>query len=123
MAKEVRTLASKKYRSWSQDQLSLIHCEELASSSSLCDASGIFLITGQDVGVYAGEAENLQEHLSMVLDNPEWKKFDPGTILIQKNAQDFSENYALKSALVRKKSPLLNSKVWLLEDTKKSKPK
>lgn len=123
MAKEARTLASKKYHNWSRKQLTRIHREELNSSSPKWDTAGVFLITGQDVGFYAGEAENLREHLSAVLENPEWKRFDPDVILIQKNDQDFSENYALKSALVRKNSPLLNSKVWLPEEPEKKKPK
>ncbi len=122
MAKDVRTLADRKYRSWTREQLSTIHRDDLESSLSKCDAAGVFLITGQDVGVYAGEAENLSEHLTMVLENPEWKRFDPDVILIQKNDQEFSDNYALKSALVRKNSPLLNSKIWLPEESKK-KPK
>ena len=121
MAKVARLLAGRNYRSWSRKQLSPIRREELDSSSKY-DAAGVFLITGHDVGVYAGEAENLREHLTAVLENPEWKRFDPEVILVQKSNQEFAKNYALKSALVRKNSPLLNSKVWLPESPKR-KPK
>ena len=118
MAKDVRTVANKNYSRWFKKELSSISREKLESSS--CDAPGVFLIKSQKVGVYAGEADNLREHVSMVLSNPAWKlKFDPDIILVEQNQQNISENYALKSALVQKTSPLLNSKVWLLETSKK----
>ena len=121
MAKDVRSVANKNYRCWSKKKLSSIDRENLDSSSF--DTAGVFLITSQKVGVYAGEADNLREHLSMVLSNPAWElKFDPDIILVEQNHQEISENYALKSALVRKNSPLLNSRVWLPEASKK-KPK
>jgi len=116
MAKGARKLASK--NRWPRKPLSRIRREELGSSN--CDAAGVFLIKSQNVGVYAGEADNLREHLSMLFENPVWKtKFDPDIILFETNEQDFSEKYAQKSALVRKNNPLLNSKVWLPESSKK----
>jgi hypothetical protein len=123
MAKYARKLAGEKYNRWSQRQLSQIHREELESSPSKCNVAGVFLITGQNVGVYAGEAENLREHLRVVLDNPQWRTFDPDVIFFQENDQDFSQNYALKSVLVRKDTPLLNSKIWMRDEPKKQKTK
>jgi site-specific DNA-methyltransferase (adenine-specific) len=119
MADKANQIASKKYRNLSRKKLARLDPDELDSSSSKYDTAGVFLITGKDLGVYAGEADNLREHLSMVLENPEWKRFDPDVILIQRNDQDFSENYAIKSALVRKNIPLLNAKAWLPEQPKK----
>ena len=120
MAKDARKLANEKYRRWSGKKLLQIQRDELDSSKY--ETAGVFLITNQQLGIYAGEADNLREHIAAVLDNPQWQVFDPDVIFVQKNGPDFSENYALKSALVRRNSPLLNSNVWLPEGPKR-KPK
>ena len=119
MAKDVRAVADENYRSWSKKKLSSIDRDELDSPTY--DKAGVFQITSHGVSVFAGEAVNLREHLTMVLSNPAWNsKFDPDIILVEPNQQSISDNYARKSALVRKNSPLLNSKIWLQDEPKKN---
>jgi DNA modification methylase len=119
MAKAVRVVANENYSNWSNKRLMSIDRESL--NSSKYESAGVFLITSQGVGVFAGEAENLREHLTMVLSNPIWEsKFNLDRILIEQNDQDISENYALKCALVRKNIPLLNSRAWLRETSETS---
>ena len=118
MAKEARKLASEKFEGWSAEHFIKIRPSELATSSEL-DSAGVFLIGGQGVEIYAGETGNLREHLLSVFENSAWQKFECDSILVQANDLDFSENYALKSVVVQHCEPLLNSKVWSLEDAEK----
>ncbi|MEO1527456.1 MAG: DNA methyltransferase [Planctomycetota bacterium] len=111
MAKDARKLASEKYSDWSRKRLKKVHREDLEKNSY--DGPGVFLIVGHGVGVYAGEADNLRERIPAILRGPAWERFEPDVIWIEKSDKDFSENYALKSALVQSDSPLLNSTIWL----------
>ncbi|MEM7475889.1 MAG: site-specific DNA-methyltransferase [Planctomycetota bacterium] len=115
MAKEARSAADKKYADFSTESLINIKPSEIASSSDY-EAAGVFLIRREDVAVYAGEAENLREHLTAILDNPSWQKFEADQLLVLKNENDFADNYALKSAIVQQSNPLLNSRVWLADE-------
>ncbi len=113
-AKPARELATTNYSRWSKKRLTEVGRDDLESAKY--HSAGVFLITSESIGVYAGEAANLSEHLSMLLSNPIWTtKFEPDAILLGKNSEELSQNYALKSVLVRKNKPLLNSKVWLPE--------
>ena len=70
------------------------------------------MIQHQNVSVFAGAAHNLQERISMILDNEQWKKFDPEIKLTPTDEQEFKNNYAIKSSLVNENNPLLNSHAW-----------
>lgn len=111
MAKDVRAVARKKYAAWSDDCLTSIDHENLDASG--CCGPGVFLIRSQNVSIFAGQADNLRDHLSMVLSNPAWgASFHPEEILVHSTGQANSNNDAIKSVLVQNHLPLLNSKVW-----------
>ena len=120
MAKEARRLANERYAGWSRDEMVSVRRQDLESGSVDLNDPGVFLITGPDVDLYAGEANDLRSHLTSVLSNPHWQKLSPAKILVQKNGHDFSENYALKSALIRFNQPMLNSPAWMEETASRS---
>ena len=110
MAMGARRRAYEKYRHRRRKELVRIEMDALSTSP---DSAGIFLITAQDVGIYAGEAVHVRSQLQRILENPEWARFDPDAIWIAENEAELSENCALKSALIQQDQPLLNSHVWL----------
>jgi len=111
MAKNVRAEAANNYRSWARKKLTRIDPVDLDRSSQL-ENTGVFLLTRQDVGIFAGEATNLKVHLSEMLENPAWKKFELDGVLVSTDMGNLVNNYAMKSIVVQKHHPLLNCSAW-----------
>ncbi len=110
-ARNVRRIAAERNGDFSKRRLSKVAIDRIGTAKYECP--GVFVIASDKVGLFAGEATNLREHIETMLDNPRWEALEPDSVLVQTGEDDFSSEYcALKSVVVAKKRPLLNCEVW-----------
>ena len=111
-ARSVRRIAAERNGDFSKKRLHKVAIENISASKYECP--GIFVIASYKVGLFAGEAANLREHVETLLDNPRWEVLEPDSVLVQTGEDSFSSEYcARKSVVVAEKRPLLNSDVWI----------
>ena len=114
-AKTARSGASEIQPDWA-DSLTRIDRDELQKPAY--ESPGVYMIGSGSVGLFAGEAVNLREQIETVLENPKWQSLEPDRIFVRKDDSEFSSKYySIKSALVAQKNPLLNSRVWLPDES------
>lgn len=111
--KPARETAAKKFGAWVKKKLEPIAIEDCKNPKY--DVPGVFVFRHQDTGIYAGESENIRQHVEMVLANPSWQGLEPDSIVIAENNQSYATKYAHKSALVRRECPPLNCRLWVSE--------
>jgi site-specific DNA-methyltransferase (adenine-specific) len=111
--KPARETAPKKFGDWLRKTLTPISIDDYRNSK--LDVPGVFVLRHADAGIYAYESKNIRDHLEVVLENPSWRGLEPDSIVYAENDQSFVTKYALKSAFVRRESPLLNCRLWASE--------
>ena len=109
MAKAARSISQEAYQQLSQRKLKRVALGDLTSD---WDAPGVYFFSGKGIGVYAGEADNLRSHLSMMLANDAWQRLNVNAIHAEKQDAGTMTNRSFKSVLVREKNPILNAKAW-----------
>jgi site-specific DNA-methyltransferase (adenine-specific) len=109
--KPARIRAAANYDDWSRKRGQRISIDDCQKSNY--ERPGVFVLSHDNAGIYAGESENVRAHLDTILANPNWQGLEPNSIFIDCNDQSFTTKYALKSALVRRESPLLNCRLWV----------
>jgi site-specific DNA-methyltransferase (adenine-specific) len=77
------------------------------------ETPGVFLLCAGDVGFYAGESENIRLRIEQAMENPNWSGLEPDSVAYVKSDESFATRYALKSALARRESPLLNCRLLM----------
>ena len=113
-ARNAIRVAAQRNGEYSNRKLSKVPTEKILSPKF--DCPGVFVLASGNIGLFAGEAANLREQVESLLRNPRWEALEPDSVYVQTGDEDFSsEYYAMKSVLVQKKRPLLNSDVWLSE--------
>ena len=114
-AKTARS-AAQQFQSEPNSSLDWIECDEIQKPEY--ESPGVFIIASGSAGLFAGEAVNVREHLQHILENQKWQSLEPDLIFVQKEEQAFSSKYySKKSALVAQKKPILNSRVWLPDES------
>ncbi len=111
--KPARETAAEKFGAWIKKKIQPVAIEDFRNPKF--DIPGAFVLRHNDVGIYAGESDNLREHVEMVLDNPNWQGLEPDSIVYAENDESFVAKYALKSALVQREFPTLNCRLWVSE--------
>ena len=81
--------------------------------NSKYECPGVFVISNDDAGIYAGQSENIREHLELFRNNQNWQRLSPDSIYVQPAEKSFTEKSAMKSELVWRASPLLNCRLWV----------
>ena len=111
-ARSARRTAAQRNGDFSKKRLTKVAIEKISAAKYECP--GVFVVASDKVGLFAGEAANLREHIEALLDNPRWDALEPDSVLVQMGEDDFSAEYcAMKSVVVAQKRPLLNSNVWI----------
>ena len=64
-----------------------------------------------EFGIYAGESENIRAKVEEISRNEAWQGLHPNNVLHVRNDSSLATKYALKSALVRRESPVLNCRL------------
>jgi hypothetical protein len=109
--KPARESGAIKFASWVKRKLRPISIDDCRSPKY--DIPGVFLIRHGGVGIYAGESENMRQHVEIFLANPNWQGLEPDSIVFEENNQSFVEKYAHKSALIKRLCPPLNCRLWV----------
>ncbi len=109
--KSARQTAAKNFGEWMKKKLKPIALDDLRQPRF--EAPGIFILQHEETSIYAGESENIRQHVEMVLDNQKWQGLDPDSIVVVKNDQGFPAKYAQKSAMLQQDCPSLNCRLWV----------
>lgn len=75
------------------------------------DVPGVFVLRSGNIGLYAGESENIRAKVEQVCGNSNWRDLKPDSFVYVPNEGNLPLKYALKSALVRRENPLLNCRL------------
>lgn len=111
--KPARETAAKKSGAWMRKRFTTVSIDDCRNSK--LDIPGAFVLRHDDAGIYAYEGTSIRKQIEIVLDNPRWQGLEPDSIVYAEDDQTFVAKYALKSALVRRESPLLNCRLWVSE--------
>ena len=111
--KPARMAAQENQDQWSRKKLKQTALEDCLNAKYECP--GVFVIGNGDAGIYAGESENIREHLELFTNNQNWQRLSPDSIYVQRADKSYSEKCAMKSGLVLRSSPLLNCRLWVSE--------
>ena len=109
--KPARLAAQKELDRWSRKSLNRNAIDDCLTEEYECP--GIFVLCSDESGIYAGESENIREHLELFRENPNWQRLNPDSIFVERADKSFTEKCAMKSALVWRSSPLLNCRLWV----------
>ena len=107
-SKKARDTSAKQFSKWFRKtrKLQRVDIEECLHAEF--EVPGVFVLCSDDYGIYAGESENIRVRVQQVLENPKWQGLELNSILYEPNDGSLATKYALKSALVRRESTLLN---------------
>lgn len=111
--KPARETAAEKFSDWMKKKLKPVAIDDFRSPKF--ELPGVFMLQHDGVGLYAGESENVREHVELVLANPAWQGLEPDSIVFEENGGSFIEKYAHKSAMVQRSYPSLNCRLWASE--------
>ena len=107
---QARETAANKFAKWMTNKREL---PRIAIDSSLepLEQQGVFVLCAGDVGLFAGESDNMRVRVEQALSNEHWKRLEPDSVAYVENSESLSVKYGLKSALARRESPLLNCRL------------
>lgn len=112
-SKDARTEAeaAEKFSRWfhKRRKLDPVALDDIDTESF--EKPGVFVLRSGDVGLYAGETENVRRRIEQIKENANWAELAPDSILYVPHDEPLASKYALKSALVRRESPLLNCRL------------
>lgn len=106
-----RTTSAKKFSHWFRKNRKLPRIDLEKCLEAEFEIPGVFVLCADNVGIYAGESENIRARVQQICDNSNWRGLEPDSILHVENNESLATRYALKSALVRRESPLLNCRL------------
>ncbi len=86
--------------------------EECLTSQYECP--GVYVVLDDESPLYVGETRNVRNRLEKVLNTETWRKFTPSSVRVWEVANE-QDQFGLRSYLVNKEKPLLNSEL-LQED-------
>ncbi|MCA9043671.1 MAG: hypothetical protein KDA69_05080 [Planctomycetaceae bacterium] len=104
--------AAEQYKSQLRNGVETVDINSLADDRF--NVPGAFLLRSADVGVYAGDAQNIRTRIQELMQNSSWTDLDIDSVSIIELKGGLPQRFALKSALVQREHPVLNCR--LLED-------
>lgn len=110
-----RNTGAKRFSHWlnRNRKLRRIGIEDCLDSNY--EIPGVFLLCSDEIGIYAGESENIRVRVEQVLNNSNWLELEPDSIAVVPNEESHATKYALKSALAQRENPLLNCRLLVHE--------
>lgn len=111
--KPARDTAAEQFGNWLTKELKAVSIH--SSCKPKLEVPGVFLLRHDHASIYAGESENIRDHIEMVLSNPTWQGLEPNSVLYLRSDESFVTKYAQKSALVQREYPPLNCRLWVAD--------
>lgn len=109
-----RNTAAEKFSQWMRRSKKVPRVA-LDGDLEALDRPGVFVLCADTVGIYVGESENMRARIEQSLENPNWNGLEPDSVVYVENSDSHTTKYALKSALARRESPLLNCRLLVHE--------
>jgi hypothetical protein len=78
--------------------------------NSRYECPGVYVVLDDESPLYVGETRNVRNRLEKVLNTETWRKFTPSSVRVWELA-DEQDQFGLRSYLVNKDNPLLNSEL------------
>jgi hypothetical protein len=113
-SKDARHTAAEKFGQWMRKTKKLARIS-IDDCLEPLETPGVFLLCAGDVGFYAGESENIRLRVESAMSNQNWRDLEPDSVAFVPNDESLAKKYALKSALARRESPLLNCRLLVHE--------
>lgn len=110
-ARPARETAAANYDEWMSAKHRRIKLKD-ASDFRLA-VPGAFVLFQGNSAIFAGESENIGRQVGSIMENPNWQRLEPDSLVYMESDGNFNTLYALKSAFVRKEHPLLNCRLWV----------
>lgn len=115
---DARDTAAEKFAKWMKKNRKMDRIS-VGSSLQAIEHPGVFLLCSGDVGFFAGESDNMRVRVEHALDNYNWNRLEPDSVAYVKNDDNLAIKFALKAALAKRESPLLNCRL-LVHDSELS---
>ena len=81
-----------------------------ACLTSKYEVPGVYVVLDDETTLYVGETQNVRDRLEKVRNTETWMKFAPTSVRIWP-VDNEHEQFGLRSYLVNKEQPLLNSEL------------
>ncbi len=107
--KRFKQLAAEQRPHWEKQPLPRRRSIE-ACLTSKYENPGVYVILDDQSPLYVGETRNVRDRMERILNSETWMKFTPGSVRIWEVADD-RDQFGLRSYLVDKERPLLNSEL------------
>ncbi len=112
-SKNARDTSARHFSHWFRKTRKLRRADIEKCLTAEFEIPGVFVLCSDDYAIYAGESENIRARVQQIRENPKWQGLEPNSILYEPNDGSLATKYALKSALVRRESTLLNCQLLL----------
>jgi DNA modification methylase len=110
-AKPARETAAGNYDEWMRAKHRRILLD--ANVDFRLAVPGAFVLCQKDSAIFASASGNIRDQLTTILQNPNWQKLDPDSVIYMDCREDAKMLSAVKAAFVRKENPLLNCRLWV----------
>ena len=105
--KRYRTLASDQHEYWNQQRTpQRLAIEKFLSAKY--DCSGVYVVLSEDSVLYVGETQSIRDRVEKLLETEAWMNFAP-TAVRAWPLESEQQQFGLRSFLVNRDKPLLNS--------------
>ncbi len=112
--KQARATAAEKFSHWWNEKRKRLPRIDVADCNRPeFESAGVYILYQDDAGVFAGETSNVKDQLGSILQNANWQGLNVSSFSFVPTESSLTDNYALKSAFVRRENPLLNCRLWV----------
>lgn len=107
--KRLKGVAAEQRQHWQQQSMPPRRAIEACLTSDY-ECPGVYAVLDEDYPLYVGETRNIRRRLEKVLNTESWLKFTPTSVRVWEVDGDTNQ-FGLRSYLVNKVKPLLNSEL------------
>ena len=105
--KRFKTLAADQEDHWRQQRTPARRAIENCLTAKY-ECPGVYVVLDEDAALYVGETRNVRDRLEKLLNTETWMKFSPTAVRVWQVDSE-QEQFGLRSYLVNRDKPLLNS--------------
>ncbi len=107
---DARDTAAEKFSNWMTKSRKLPRVA-IGDSLEALEQPGVFVLYCGDVGFFAGESDHMRTRVEQALNNANWSRLGPDSVVYVENSDSLANKFGLKAALAKRESPLLNCRL------------
>jgi site-specific DNA-methyltransferase (adenine-specific) len=110
MREEFQSITEKDYKAWKKAHRKL---PKVGLEESLwhLGVPGVYALSSLEGCLYVGESVDIQRQITKIMENPEWKKLRPDSVIYLPVDAGLSERGRVKAMLIHRERPLLNAMI------------